>query len=199
MEKIKIILASSSPRRQELLKKIGLSFTVKKSSVNEHFNLKLKPHLFAEHWAEKKAKNVSKKSKNSIIISADTIVTLDGMILGKPTDKKDNIRMLKKLSGRMHEVITGVTIYYEKLNIISTFNSKTKIFFYKINDNEIVRYIENEKPSDKSGGYGIQDSIAKYIKKIDGCYYNVVGFPLSKFHKHFLLTLKIIENEKSSF
>lgn len=194
MENLKIILASSSPRRKELLKKIGLSFKIKKSSVNEHFKVKLKPHLFAEYWAEKKAEDISKNNKNSLIIGADTIVTLNGLILGKPANKQESVKMLKMLSGNMHDVITGVSIQYKKLDIIDTFHSRTKIFFNNFDEKSIKEYIKHEKPFDKSGSYGIQDSIAKHIKKIDGCYYNVVGLPLSQFYKHYSLILKVLQN-----
>ena len=195
MENINIILASSSPRRKELLKKIGLSFDIKKSGVNEHSKIKLKSHLFAEYWAEKKAKDISKSNKKSLIIGADTIVVIDGSILGKPTNNQEGINMLKKLSGNMHEVVTGVSLQYKKLNISDTFHSKTKIFFNKIDEESIKEYIKNEKPLDKAGSYGIQDSIAKYIKKIDGCYYNVVGLPISQFYKRYKIILKVIQEK----
>jgi septum formation protein len=194
MENLKIILASSSPRRKELLKKIGLSFKIKKSSVNEHFKVKLKPHLFAEYWAEKKAKSISKSNKNSLIIGADTIVVINGLILGKPADKQESIAMLKRLSGNVHEVITGVSIIYRKLDLIDTFHSTTKIFFNRCDEKSLKEYIKNEEPFDKAGSYGIQDSIAKYIKKIDGCYYNALGFPISKFHDRYNLILKSIKD-----
>ena len=102
--------------------------------------------------------------------------------------------MLKMLSGNMHDVITGVSIQYKELDIIDTFHSRTKIFFNNFDEKSIKEYIEHEKPFDKSGSYGIQDSIAKHIKKIDGCYYNVVGLPLSQFYKHYSLILKVLQN-----
>jgi septum formation protein len=187
MEIKNIILASSSPRRKQLLKKIGLSFDVQKSSVIEHFNLPFKPNLFAEYWAAEKAKDISNQNENSLIIGADTIVVLDELILGKPTNKQEGINMLSKLSGNMHEVITGVSIQHLRSGIIDTFHSKTEIFFNRISKKAIEEYVDTEKPYDKSGSYGIQDSIAKYIYKLNGCYYNVVGIPLSKFYEHYSL------------
>ena len=180
-----IILASNSPRRKDLLELIDLPFKVIISSVHEDFNIDLKPIEFAKHYANLKALDVANKYPDSLVIGADTIVVLDNKIIGKPVDENDSKLMLRALSGRTHTVITGVSIVWQEKNIIDTFNEETKVTFQELTDDQIEYYVDNYHPLDKAGSYGIQDWFAVCVKKIDGCFYNVMGMPLSKFYQHF--------------
>jgi len=180
-----IILASNSPRRKDLLELINLSFKVITSSVHEDFDIDLVPTDFAKHYANLKALDVAQKYPDSLVIGADTIVVLDDEIIGKPVDENDSKSMLRKLSGRTHTVITGVSLVWRDRNIEDTFYEKTKVTFLNLTEEQIQFYIENYHPLDKAGSYGIQDWFAVCVKKIDGCFYNVMGFPLSKFYSHF--------------
>lgn len=181
-----IILASNSPRRKNLLELIDLPFKVITSSVHEDFNIDLKPIEFAKHYANLKALDVADSNPDSLVIGADTIVVLDDEIIGKPVDEKDSKAMLKKLSGRTHTVITGVSLVWRERNIEDTFHEKTKVTFQKLSDEQIQYYVDNYHPLDKAGSYGIQDWFAVCVKKIDGCFYNVMGMPLSNFYSHFM-------------
>jgi len=134
---------------------------------------------------QKKAKSIANKFKDSLIIGADTIVNLNGKILGKPKDKEESFGMLKTISGKTHEVITGITIIHKKMKILKTFSEITKVSVRNIPDKDILYYIENYPTLDKAGSYGIQDWFSVWIKRIDGCYYNVMGLPLSKFYKNY--------------
>jgi len=180
-----IILASNSPRRKSLLELIDLQFKVIASSVHEDFNIDLNPIEFAKHYANLKALDVADKYPNYLVIGADTIVVLDEEIIGKPKDENDSKLMLRKLSGRTHTVITGVSLVWQKENIIDTFNDQTNVTFQNLTDEQIQFYIDNYNPLDKAGSYGIQDWFAVCVKKIDGCFYNVMGMPLSNFYSHF--------------
>ena len=125
--------------------------------------------------------------QDDIIIGADTIVCIDNKILGKPKDKKDSVKMLKKLSGNTHKVITGVSIACYKENIFKTFSETTKVVVKNIPMNQITYYVNNFKTLDKAGSYGIQDFFSVWIEKINGCYYNVMGLPISKFYYNYNL------------
>jgi septum formation protein len=188
-----IILASNSPRRYQLLTQIGIDFSVIPSDVDEDFSLTLPPEAFTEHWAREKAKNVATKHPDKWIIGADTIVCLDGKIFGKPKSQNDSFNMLSALSGKTHEVITGVSIIGLNSEIDLTFNERTFVSFKTLTDSDIRYYYKNYNPLDKAGSYGIQDWFSVHIHKIDGCYFNVMGFPLSAFHTQFktLLSLNI--------
>ena len=190
MKKIDIILASASPRRKVILSQIGIQFTIIESNTLEDFSLKLPPEAFCEHWAREKARDVAKNHPNSLIIGADTIVVLDKKILGKPQNKDQSFSMLKSLSGRTHEVLTGVSFIHIDSKFDITFNESTYVSFDTLSDNDILNYINVYKPYDKAGSYGIQDRFSIHINKITGCYYNVMGFPISKFHKKFKSAIK---------
>ena len=136
---------------------------------------------------QKKSKSDCKKNKDKIVIGADTIVYFNGKIIGKPKDKEESYKMLNNLSGKTHKVLTGVSIAYEEKNILRTFSQMTKVTVRDIPKNDILYYIDNYYTLDKAGSYGIQDWFSIWIKKIDGCYYNVMGLPLSKFYKNYLL------------
>jgi septum formation protein len=180
-----IILASNSPRRKSLLELIDLQFKVIASSVHEDFDIDLKPIEFAKHYANLKALDVAERYPCSLVIGADTIVVLDEEIIGKPKDENDSKLMLRKLSGRTHTVITGVSLVWQKENIVDTFNEETKVTFQNLTDEQIQFYIDKYNPLDKAGSYGIQDWFAVCVKKIDGCFYNVMGMPLSNFYNRF--------------
>ncbi len=194
MAKVPIILASKSPRRQSLLKKIGLNFKVIPSNISENLDLNLSPKYLAEHLSYKKANKIAKMHQNKIIIAADTIVYIDNTIFGKPRDKKENYNMLKSISGKIHNVVTGVSIVHKNKNIQKTFSQITKVTVRSIPKSELLYYINNFSTLDKAGGYGIQDWFSVWIKKIDGCYYNVMGLPLSKFYMHYMLVKGVLDN-----
>jgi len=179
-----IILASGSPRRKKLLELIDLPFTVKISDVREKFDIELKPVDFAKHYAHLKAKKIAKQYPDALVIGADTIVVLDSKIIGKPKNTTHAISILKKLSDRTHEVITAVALVFTRQSKEVIFYEKTKVTLQKISESQIEYYVKNYNPLDKAGSYGIQDWFAVCVKKIDGCFYNVMGFPLSNFYHH---------------
>lgn len=179
---IRIILASGSERRIQLLKKIGLKFkSVKHYHDENHFDLK-EPVEFVLTCSKSKALSVKRK-KNDLVVGADTIVYLGNEIIGKPKDKKDAIAILKKLSGKKHLVYTGLTLVY-KDRIVSDY-SKTLVFFKKISLKELKWYLEKASYLDKAGAYAVQDEASIFIKRIDGDFFNVVGFPISLFVRLF--------------
>tara|TARA_Y100000591_G_C21824949_1_gene696071 strand:+ start:807 stop:1400 length:594 start_codon:yes stop_codon:yes gene_type:complete len=185
MSELLTILASKSPRRENILKKIGLKFEVIPSNISEDVDLKLSPKRIAEYLSKKKAERVSKAYPNKIIIGADTVVYLDKVIFGKPKDKDENYSMLKSLSGKTHNVVTGVSIAHKNRNTLITFSQITKVTVREIPNVELLHYIDNYSTLDKAGGYGIQDWFSVWIKRIDGCFYNVMGLPLSQFYMHY--------------
>ena len=178
----RFVLASKSPRRKDILKKINLDFKVIPSNIIEDFD-KTNPSTLVQSCAFEKAKKVSLENLNNFIIGADTVVVLDKKIMGKPRDINESREMLGMLSGKTHKVFTGVSIQNINKNINELFYSKTDVELYNMSDSVIDYYIKNYKPSDKAGSYGIQDWFSSQIKKIDGCYYNVMGLPLSKVFK----------------
>ncbi len=171
-----IILASKSPRRKELLSLITDDFTVDSAEVDETLPSGIEPDKAVEYLSKIKARPFRKSGK--IVIGADTVVAIDGKILGKPKDKDDAFSMLKNLSGRQHSVFTGVTVIKNDKEI--TFSVQTKVKFYDLADDEIEAYISSGEPFDKAGAYGIQGSGSLLVEKIDGDYFNVVGLPISR-------------------
>ena len=186
LNKYQIVLASGSPRRKQLLEQIDLEFEVVPSQINEDFSINLSPTDFVEHYAQEKAKDVAKSYPDKWVIGADTIVVLGSHILGKPKDGNDSFHMLKQLSGNTHQVITGVSIQNINQDISNSFHELTNVTFNSLSDNVINYYIETYKPFDKAGSYGIQDWFSVCVNRIDGCFYNVMGFPLSSFYSHFI-------------
>ena len=191
MSSSSVILASKSPRRENILKQIEIDFEIIPSNICEDNNFNLGPRKFVQYWSKKKAKVIAKRNKDKIIIGADTIVYFNGKIIGKPKDKEESYKMLNNLSGKTHKVFTGVSIVYEEKNILRTFCQMTKVTVRDIPKNDILYYIDNYYTLDKAGSYGIQDWFSIWIKKIDGCYYNVMGLPLSKFYKNYLYVKNI--------
>ena len=189
----KIILASKSPRRAEILKMIKLNFKVVPSKIKEEINPKIEQNEIAINISRAKAETVSHKYPNDIIIGADTIVIFKDRIFGKPKDKNESKKMLKALSGNSHKVITGVTIVNEELGFLKTFSETTEVFVQKIPKKQIEFYVNNYNTLDKAGSYGIQEWFSVWIKKINGCYYNVMGLPVSKLHRYLVEIEKLIK------
>lgn len=174
----KIILASRSPRRKQLLEQIGLEFEIDPSNYEEDMTLKTKPRELTEFLSLGKAKDVAQRHRNSIIISADTIVAVDDEVFGKPKTPEKAKYMLQKLSGRAHSVITGFTIINTETNEQITKSVETKVYFKDISDEEMDAYIATGEPLDKGGGYAIQGKAALFVEKIEGDYFNIVGLPI---------------------
>lgn len=174
----KIILASASPRRKELLETAGLSFEICVKDVDETVPDGTAPVDAAKMTAAKKALATAESHKNDIVIGADTIVVANGKILGKPKNKDDAQAMLKMLSGIEHEVITGVCLVCDGETI--NFAQVSKVKFYDLSDDEIRAYVETNEPMDKAGAYGIQGKGCVLVEKIEGDYFNIVGLPVAK-------------------
>jgi len=178
-----IILASRSPRRIHLLHQIGLSFTVQESGVDEHIPDGIVPEEVVRRLSLEKASRVAERLHDGIVIGADTIVVLDGKILGKPSSKGEAISMLSKLGGRTHTVFTGFAMIDVESQKSYVDYEKTEVTFRGLSNEEIESYVESGSPMDKAGAYGIQDDYgAVFVERINGCFYTVVGFPLSKFY-----------------
>ncbi|MBM7558659.1 Maf family nucleotide pyrophosphatase [Marinitoga litoralis] len=173
---MKIILGSGSPRRKELLSKLGIEFEIRVSNVEE-ISFKKDPIEYAKELSYLKSKDIN-IFNDELLITADTIVAFNNEILGKPKDKNDAFNMLKKLSGNMHRVITGIT--FRTKDEIYTTHDITEVYFLELDDNIIKYYIDKYDPLDKAGSYGIQDFAGAFIEKINGDYYNVMGLPLNK-------------------
>lgn len=176
----KIILASASPRRSDLLKQIDLEFEVVPSTYQENKPLNLQPEALTEEFARGKAQEVASRVACGLVIGADTTVVLNGEILGKPHSPKEAFEMLRKLSGVEHQVITGLAVIDTEKGEVQSTHSITKVWFSEITDKEINSYIKTGEPLDKAGAYGIQGPGALFVKKIEGCYFNVVGLPLAE-------------------
>jgi len=214
----RIILASQSPRRRQLLRQINLDFEVIPAHTDEDHNGNTDPETLVCELAYEKAMEVALRvmqglegqaaggsrtdsaAEKTLVIGADTIVVLDGMILGKPVDEADARRLLRLLSGRTHTVYTGVSlVMFDRENTSGsaddsspaasrlktrTFSERTDVTFSTLTDGEIASYVAGGSPMDKAGAYGIQDDLgALFVERIDGDYYNVVGFPLNRFYR----------------
>lgn len=174
----RIILASASPRRSELLRQVGIEFEIIPSNIIETIDESLKPEDFAKMLSYQKALSVAKGLESrSVVLGADTIVVKNG-ILGKPEDEEDAFGMLKSLQGDWHEVITGITLVDSSgLESIKEYE-KTRVKMRTLSEKDIKAYIKTGEPMDKAGAYGIQGVGALLVEKIEGCYFNVVGLPL---------------------
>ena len=181
-----IYLASSSPRRKELLTQVGIDFTVISPQCDESADIEL-PDELVEELSRRKSlagleliKKMPDVPTDSIVIGADTVVAYDGIILGKPKDDINAFNMLKMLSGNTHEVYTGVTLTYLDGRAPVTFSERTEVTFYELTDKEIEDYISTTEPMDKAGSYGIQGYGATLVEKIHGDYFNIVGLPIAR-------------------
>lgn len=175
----KLILASASPRRKELLGLAGFEFEVVTSSVDEVIDPTLRPHELVVSLASQKARDVASKHTGKTVIGADTVVVLDGRVLGKPKNEQDAVHMLKALSGKTHEVYTGVYLVNGEKEM--GFFECTKVKFCTLTDERIAAYVSTGEPMDKAGSYGIQGKGCVLVEGIEGDYFNVVGFPVSRF------------------
>lgn len=179
----KILLASASPRRKEILQKAGVRFSVSVSQEEERIT-KSAPDEVVEELAGKKAYAVLKQNQEEgiLVIGADTVVSLDGEILGKPKDEEEAVSVLMRLQGRTHEVYTGVAVLRMENGEIKehVFSECTKVEFYPVSRKEIEDYVATREPMDKAGSYGIQGAFSAYVKGIRGDYYNVVGLPVGR-------------------
>jgi septum formation protein len=173
-----IILASSSPRRREILEKTGLKFQVDKSNYQEKLEPGLKPCDVARLLSSEKAKHVAHRYGNALVIAADTIVVLKGSRFGKPRNRQEAKEMLKILSGKAHSVITGFTIIDTASKKELTRSVESRVFFRRLTQDEIEAYLASGEPMDKAGAYGVQGLGAVLIKKIEGDFFNVMGLPL---------------------
>jgi septum formation protein len=179
-----IYLASRSPRRKKLLQQLNLKFKTFSVECEEDIEKGETPLKAVKRLSKKKLSIARTKIKNGIIITADTVVAVNGKIIGKPVNEKDAERILKQLSGKTHTVYTGFSIFNSKNNKTITGYEKTLVTFRKLELQEIRKYISTGSPMDKAGAYGIQDDYgAVFVEKINGCYNNVVGLPLTKFYK----------------
>lgn len=176
----KFILASSSPRRTELLQLLDVEFIVDPSDIEEIIDEELSNIEVVKSLALQKAQDVSKRHPNDYVLGFDTLVILDDIPLGKPKDKDEAFKMLKSLSGRKHTVLTGCAIV--KGDYINTFYDYAEVIFNRMSDEEINEYIDTLEPMDKAGAYGIQGVGARYIKYIKGDYYSVMGMPVQKLY-----------------
>ena len=185
-QNISIILASGSPRRSELLRQAGLKFTVFTTDADESTDI-TDPEKTVEELSRRKAEAAAAAlgsdidKKEVLIVSADTVVVMDGNIIGKPVDERDALQILMSLSGRTHYVYTGVSCIDTRENVTESFVEKTAVTMYSFDENEALDYIKTGEPMDKAGAYGIQGIGARLVEKIEGDYNNVVGFPLASF------------------
>ena len=175
----RIILASASPRRKELLEKLGLKFEVDASNCEEEIDPVLGPDELVRRISITKAKSVAQRHQDAVIIAADTIGVIGKKLLGKPHTADEAGKMLAQISGKSHEVITGFTILDTVTNKIMTGTVSTKVYIKKLTQQEIAAYVQTGEPLDKAGAYGIQGRGAVIVEKIEGDYYNVMGLPLS--------------------
>jgi septum formation protein len=195
-----VILASASPRRAQLLKQLNIDFIVDPSDAKEEFVTEESPGKLVRTLARMKGKDVAKRHPESFLIAADTIVWFQNRILGKPAGPYDAKKMLRSLSNRTHEVYSGVysAITGPDATIMDdfTFYQRTNVTFSALNDQEIEFYISSGSPFDKAGAYGIQDDIGSlFVKKIEGDYYNVVGFPINKFYQQMKLNMPLLHQK----
>jgi septum formation protein len=175
------VLASSSPRRQELLRLLLADFEVVPSDVDESIHVAEPPDTLVARLAREKAQAVQLQYPSAYIVGADTVVVCEEEILGKPASNEDARSMLRKLSGRTHQVLTGVCLIYLDSSFVEC--ATTDVTFRCLSDSEIEDYLQSGEPLDKAGAYAIQGLGARFVEKIDGCYFNVVGLPVSRLYQ----------------
>ncbi len=178
---MKIILASASPRREELIKRIFDEFIVVPANIDETLPDDIGLEFAPVFLAAEKAEAIAKSYPNDLIISADTIVLADGKMLGKPKNRNDAKKMLEFLSGKTHKVITGCCI--RKGELLTSFSEESYVTFFDLSKNQIESYVESGASDGKAGAYGIQDKGALFVEKIEGDYYNIVGLPIAKLNR----------------
>lgn len=176
----RIILASSSPRRKALLKQIGLDFEVIPSTVSETWDRGTAPAAVAQALALRKAEDVARRISSGLVIGADTLVLLEGSILGKPASRQEAVQTLEALSGKPHDVITALAVIEVENRRVILGEENTRVYFREIPRDEIEAYVDTGEPMDKAGAYGIQGRGILFVRRIEGCYTNVVGLPIPK-------------------
>ena len=187
LEKYKVILASGSPRRRELMEGLGVNYEVRiLPDVDESYPHTLQGEEIPLYIAKEKADAyIPMMQPDELIITADTIVWLDGKVLGKPRDREDALQMLRTMSGRTHEVFTGVCITTTDWQ--RSFTAQTEVRFATLSEDEIIYYVDNFKPMDKAGAYGVQEWIGFIgVENISGSYYNIMGLPVQKLYRELL-------------
>lgn len=177
MKKVELILASSSPRRKELMETIGIPFKIEVSDIDESMNMENNLVEEIKELAYRKAKVIADQHPDAVVLGADTIVVYKDEVLGKPIDEEDAFCMLKKLSNQTHEVLTGVCILNQ--GVKNTYCSISEVTFAELTDDEIWKYIKTKDPMDKAGAYGIQGFGGCFVREIKGDYYTIMGLPLS--------------------
>ncbi len=191
----KIILASASPRRKELLEQIGAVFEIHKAEGEERITSALPQEVVLE-LSQQKAEEVSCACAGDVIIGADTVVAAEGQILGKPKNFEDAVRMLELLQGKSHEVITGVTVILKEEQKTVSFAETTRVHVFPMTKAQIEAYVRSGEPMDKAGAYGIQGRFAAYVSGIEGDYNNVVGLPVGRLYQELLLAgVDLLERE----
>lgn len=175
---MKIILASASPRRKELMSLVSENFEIIPADIDEALPDNIRAEESAEYLACMKAEHIGRQHKGAVTVGCDTVVVCDGIVMGKPADEKDAERMLSALSGKAHKVITGVCLYSD--NVKRSFSQVTEVEFYPLSEKEIADYVSSGEPMDKAGAYGIQGLGSLLVKGINGDYFNVVGLPAAR-------------------
>ena len=177
---MRLILASASPRRRDLLRDAGFDFEVRPSQIVEEIQQGELPEDFVRRTAREKALQIAASSpRGGLVLGADTVVVIDGQTLGKPSDPQDATRMLRLLSGRTHQVHTGICLVRAPDSIEALKHETTLVTFRELDEEEIRQYVESGEPSDKAGAYAIQGLASKFVTRISGCYSNVVGLPIA--------------------
>lgn len=180
-----LILASKSPRRKELFEKLGLPYSILTCDVEEIYPPSLSTHEIPLYLSQLKSAPIAQKFPHQIVIGVDTVVFFQNQILGKPADYHEAKNFLKKLNGNMHEVISGVSMHFQ--NHVYQFTEVSKVYFHRLEEKILDYYIENYRPLDKAGAYGIQDFWGLVgVKRIEGDFYNVMGLPVHQLFQHFL-------------
>lgn len=180
---MRLLLASKSPRRRELLSQLGFDIQFISIDVDEHLSSPISPADVAEHLARRKASAYSGTlAYDEVLVTADTVVVHDGHVMGKPADRDEAMTMLRELSGQRHTVYTGVCL--RTADDTTSFTEATDVYFNQLSDKDIAYYVDTYRPYDKAGAYGIQEWIGMVgIARIDGCYYNVVGLPVARLYE----------------
>ena len=177
-----LVLASQSPRRSEILRQAGIPFTVRTASVDESPRSGEQPAAYVQRLAEAKALAID-AAADEIVLGADTMVVIDGVMLGKPTDADDARRMLRSLSARKHDVLTGICLRRGAETPVRDY-AATAVWFAALSDREIEEYAAGGEPMDKAGAYAIQGLASKFVERIEGCYFNVMGLPVALVYRH---------------
>lgn len=192
---MRVILASASPRRKELLKRLYPKFTIEPAGIDETLPDDIGPEFAPLFLSAAKAAKVAEKHREDLVIAADTIVVLDGEILGKPKDREDAVRMLQALSGRSHKVLTGCCISWKGESV--GFTTESYVTFYPLSDEEIRAYVDSGEPDGKAGAYAIQGGGAFLVECIDGDYYNIVGLPIARLKREIAKLEEQVNKEKN--